>query len=52
MIDIAQEKVERLDALLQAALEQAPFRRVNDARNDVERESGVRCRRPRRTPRK
>src|SRR6266446_7940128 len=36
VIDIAQEEVERVNALLQSLLEQPPFRRVNDARDDVE----------------
>ena len=36
VIDIVQEEVERIDALLQTLLEQPPFRRVNDARDDVE----------------
>ncbi len=37
VIDVVQERVERLYALPQAAVEHLPFRRGNDPRNDVER---------------
>ena len=36
-VDIVQEHVERVDALLQATFHLVPFRCRNDARNDVER---------------
>ena len=42
MIDVVQEKVERGDALGQAALDQVPFARRDDARDQVERENPLR----------
>ena len=38
MVDVVQERVQRLHALLQPAVEHLPFVRRNDARHDVERD--------------
>jgi hypothetical protein len=38
VIDVMQERIERLYALPQAAVEHLPFRRRNDPRHDVERD--------------
>jgi hypothetical protein len=42
VIDVVQECIERQYALPQAAVEHLPFRRGNDARNDVERHQPLR----------
>ena len=43
MVDVVDEQVERLDALLQAALDAAPFRCGDDPRHQIEGEDPLRA---------
>ena len=42
VIDVVQEQIERGDSLDEAALDEVPFLRGNDARHEVERENALR----------
>ena len=43
VVDVVQEEVQRADALLQAAFQQSPFVRRDDARDQVEGENPFRA---------